>query len=127
MKQSYSLAHLKVYKFMFKSLPRLHVLRKNIADDELDSALTLKHNSDTRWLSRKKVCRRHIVMSSSALQHIGRHNRGKGDFFDPKGICRGTWPFSAIKNVQLLFRIDFLAAGFKCFANTFLLPTKCNY
>ena len=95
---------------MSESLTRLHVLRKNIAD-ELDSALTLKHHSDTRWSSRKKCVDAilsclpqlyntlvditegkeiSLTTKSSALQHIGRHNRGKGDFFDPKVISFTT-------------------------------------
>ena len=45
----------KIYKFMSESLPRLHILRRNIDKQEVSSGvLSLKRHSETRWSSRRK-------------------------------------------------------------------------
>ena len=48
---------------MTESLPRSHGLRKNIEDDEVKTALSLKRHSDTRWSSRRG--RRYIELKLS--------------------------------------------------------------
>ena len=95
----------KVYKFMSESLPRLHVLRKNIADDELDSALTLKRHSDTRWSSRKKCIDAILSCLPQLYNTLVDITEGKEISLTPKAFAEGHGLLQQLKTFNFYFEL----------------------
>ena len=90
---------------MSELLPRLHVLRKNIADDELDSALTLKRHSDTRWTSRKKCVDAILSCLPQLYNILVDITEGKEISVTPKAFAEGHGLLQQLKTFNFYFEL----------------------